>query len=61
LYTVWASNSTNPTTFSGVKSVKPYTHYSALRTVEDNWNLPPLITSTDGSASNMSEFLKTRL
>jgi hypothetical protein len=61
LYTVWASNSTNPTTFSGVKSVKPYTHYSALKTIEDNWSLPPLITSTDGSASNMSEFLKTRL
>ena len=60
LYTVWASNSANPTTIAGVKSVKPYTHYSALRTIEDNWNLPPLITSTDGSASNMSEFLRVR-
>ena len=59
LYTVWASNPANPTTFSGVKSVKSYTHYSALKTIEDNWNLPPLISSTDGSASNMSEFLRT--
>jgi acid phosphatase len=57
LYTVWASNPTNPTTIMH-KSVKPYTHYSALRTVEDNWNMPPLIASTDGSAQNMQEFLR---
>jgi hypothetical protein len=61
LYTVWASNSTNPTTIAGVKSIVPYTHYSALKTVEDNWKLAPLIASTDGSASNMSEFLRARL
>jgi hypothetical protein len=35
--------------------------YSALKTVEDNWKLAPLIASTDGSASNMSEFLRARL
>jgi len=56
LYTVWASNSANPTTKVGYKSVISYTHYNALRTVEDNWNLPPLIASTDGKASNMQEF-----
>jgi acid phosphatase len=60
LYTVWASNSTNPTTVAGFKSVKPYTLYSTLRTIEDNWNLPPLIPSTDGSANNMAEFLRAR-
>ncbi len=60
LYTVWASNPTNPTTNAGFKSVTTYTHYSALRTIEDNWKLPPLIPSTDGSANNMTEFLKAR-
>ena len=60
LYTVWASNATNPTTIAGLKSVQPYTHYSALRTIEDNWMLPPLIPSTDGSAINMGEFLRAR-
>jgi len=60
LYTVWASSPTNPTTMAGLKSVKPYTLYSTLRTVEDNWNLPPLIASTDGSANNMQEFLRAR-
>src|SRR3989441_1364562 len=56
LYTVWASNSSNPTTKVGYKSTIFYTHFNALRTVEDNWNLPPFIPSTDGSASNMREF-----
>jgi len=60
LYTVWASNPTNPTTVAGLKSIQHYTHYSSLRTIEDNWNLPPLIASTDGSASNMHEFLIPR-
>ena len=60
LYTVWASNSANPTTNAGLKSVNTYTHYSALRTIEDNWKLPPLIPSTDGSANNMTEFLRAR-
>jgi hypothetical protein len=58
LYSVWSSNSTNPRhpTIVGFKSVKPYTHYSPLRTIEYNWNLPPLVPSTDGSAQIMSEF-----
>ena len=56
LYSVWASNPVNHTTKSGFKSVNSYTHYNPLRTIEDNWNLPPLIASTDGSAVNMQEF-----
>jgi acid phosphatase len=56
LYSVWASSSAKPTTKGGVKSVNPYTHYNLLRTIEDNWNLPPLIASTDGNAQNMREF-----
>ena len=56
MYTVWASNSANPTTKVGFTSVISYTHFNALRTVEDNWNLPPFIASTDGSAGNMQEF-----
>jgi acid phosphatase len=56
LYSVWASNSATPTTKLGFKSINPYTHYNPLRTIEDNWNLPPLIASTDGSARNMQEF-----
>ncbi len=61
LYTVWASNSNNPTTVPGFKSLNPYTHYSALKTIEDNWNLPHLVPSTDGSPStqNMQEFLRS--
>jgi Phosphoesterase family len=56
LYTVWASSPSNPTTKVGFKSTTSYTHYNSLRTVEDNWSLPPLIASTDGSAINMKEF-----
>lgn len=61
LYTTWASNSTNPAhpTKVGYRSVQGYTHFSALKTVEDNWGLPPLNPSTDGSASNMQEFFRT--
>jgi hypothetical protein len=58
LYSVWASNSANPTTKMQFRSVTPYTHYNPLRTIEDNWNLPPLIASTDGSAQNMKEFFR---
>jgi len=57
LYTVWASNSARLTK-AGFKSVNAYTHYSALRTVEDNWKLSPLISTTDGSAQNMTEFFR---
>jgi hypothetical protein len=56
LYSVWASNPAHATTKTSFKSVNPYTHYNALRTIEDNWNLPPFISSTDGSAQNMKEF-----
>jgi hypothetical protein len=61
LYSVWASNSTSsaPPALVGFKSNRGYTHFSALRTVEDNWGLPPLIASTDGSANNMGEFFHT--
>jgi hypothetical protein len=57
LYTVWASNPTTPTTRHVFKSVNStYTHFSALRTVEDNWRLQPLVPANDGSASPMREF-----
>jgi hypothetical protein len=56
LYSVWASNLAHATTKVGFKSVNPYTHYNPLRTIEDNWNLPPLNATTDGSAQNMHEF-----
>ena len=56
LYSVWASNPSAHVTISGHKSNQVYTHYSALRTIEDNWNLPQFYTSTDGSAANMNEF-----
>jgi len=53
LYSVWASNWVTKT---GFKSVSSYTHYSALRTIEDNWRLPYLNATTDGAANNMQEF-----
>ena len=61
LYTAWASNSTSPATptKTGFKSTRAYNHFSALRTVEDNWGFSPFIASTDGSANNMQEFFRT--
>ncbi len=60
LYTVWASNSTSlqPTTQTRFKSTIAYTHFSQLKTIEDNWHLPYLVPSTDGSSDtrNMQEF-----
>jgi hypothetical protein len=54
LYSVWASNSVTKTAF---KSVNSYTHYSPLRTIEDNWRLQPYLNATtDGAANNMQEF-----
>jgi hypothetical protein len=55
LYSVWASNSV---TKVGFKSVNSYTHYSLLRTIEDNWRLPYLNATTDGAANTkpMQEF-----
>src|SRR3989441_516978 len=58
LYSVWASNPSNPTILSGHKSNHSYTLYSPLRTIEDNWNLTPFFASNDGSASNMQEFFR---
>jgi hypothetical protein len=57
-YALWASNSTNPLskTRIGFKSSVSYSHFSALKTIEDNWALPPLIASTDGSSNDMQEF-----
>lgn len=56
LYTVWASHAatyTKPT----FKSIQHYTHFSTLRTIEDNWGFLPFFDSTnDGTASNMGEF-----
>jgi len=56
LYTIWASNPANSITKTGFRSILPYTHFSPLRHIEDNWLLAPLIGSTDGSANNMQEF-----
>ncbi|TMI45956.1 hypothetical protein E6H19_03210 [Candidatus Bathyarchaeota archaeon] len=53
LYSVWASNWVTKT---GFRSVSSYTHYSPLRTIEDNWRLPYLNATTDGAANNMQEF-----
>lgn len=52
IYAVWASNSSSshPTTQSGVKSNLAFTHFSQLKTIEDNWHLPYLTSSTDGSS-----------
>jgi len=58
LYTVWASNPANAITKAAFKSSQSYTHFSALRTVEDNWALPPLVASTDGLAGDMQEFFQ---
>src|SRR2546426_2505493 len=51
LYTVWAG----PAVKHGFQSNVPYDHYSALRTIEANWNLAPL-TANDTAAVPMNEF-----
>src|SRR5437867_4293417 len=48
---IWAG----PVVNQGYKSTTFYDHYSYLRTVEDNWNLPTL-TVNDTSATAMTEF-----
>jgi len=55
MYTVWASHSSS-TTRSAYKSTQHYNHFSALKTVEDNWGFLYL-TPSDATATNMSEFL----
>lgn len=58
LYTVWASHNalyTQPV----FKSNNHYTHFSLLRTIEDNWGFPSFFSSTnDGTATNMGEFFR---
>jgi hypothetical protein len=56
LYTIWASNPSNPVTLAGLKSTNTFTHFSTLRTIEDNWGLTPFIASADGRANNMGVF-----
>ncbi len=51
LYAVWAG----PAAKQGFQSNVPYDHYSALRTIEANWNLAPL-TANDTAAVPMNEF-----
>ena len=55
VYSVWASNPSNPTTRGGFKSTQSYLLYSPLKAVESNWGLPTL-TANDASANNMAEF-----
>jgi acid phosphatase len=58
LYAVWASHNATYT-HSAFRSIQPYTHFSSLRTIEDNWGLVPFFPSkNDGSAGNMKEFFK---
>jgi phosphatidylinositol-3-phosphatase len=56
VYAVWASYN-SAYTRSAFRSIVHFNHYSALRTIEDNWGFPPL-NSTDASATNMNEFFK---
>jgi hypothetical protein len=56
LYTIWASHPSNPVTLAGLKSTNTFTHFSTLRTIEDNWGLTPFIASADGRANNMGVF-----
>src|SRR5919204_2995504 len=51
MYTVWAGPAAKP----AFRSSAQYTHYSALRTIEANWNLTPL-NGNDTAAATMNEF-----
>ncbi len=51
IYASWSG----PTTKKAFTSSEPYTHYSYLHTVEDNWGLSS-ITPNDANAPLMSEF-----
>ncbi len=51
VYASWSG----PATKKGFTSSQPYSHYSYLRTLEENWGLPTL-TSNDSGASPMSQF-----
>ncbi len=51
IYASWSG----PVAKRGFTSSNPYTHYSYVHTVEDNWELPTL-TSNDADAPVMAEF-----
>jgi phospholipase C len=46
-----------PTVKSGFQDPTSYNHYSLLRTIEDNWGLPPL-TANDAAATPMTNSFK---
>jgi len=61
----WDENSQPPELFYGASVKKgyisnspAYDHYALLRLIEDNWGLPTL-TSNDGSATPMTEFISS--
>ena len=55
IYSVWASPQTTPVTKLAFKNSVVYTLFSSLKTVENNWGLPPM-TSTDMNSNDMHEF-----
>jgi hypothetical protein len=58
LYAVWASHGATYTK-PNFKSVNHYTHFSSLRTIENNWGFLPFFSSSnDGTASDMGEFFR---
>ena len=52
---IWAG----PSVKTNYRSSTQYSHYSLLKTIENNWGLQPLNQTTDGQATPMSEFLAT--
>ena len=52
---IWAG----PSVKTSYRSSTQYSHYSLLKTIENNWGLQPLNQTTDGQATPMSEFLAT--
>ena len=51
---IWAG----PVAKMGYTSASPYSHYSAVKTIETSWNLASL-TSYDSNASAMAKFFTT--
>ncbi|HYY92715.1 MAG TPA: PKD domain-containing protein, partial [Candidatus Dormibacteraeota bacterium] len=54
--TIWAG----PVAKTGYQSSSQYDHYSMLKTIETSWGLTS-ITSNDGNAATMNEFLNAQL